>query len=594
MKKIYIVLFTLLATGITLTSCSDKLMDELNTDDTKAAVIDPNTQLTTALLQTYGDFQVMDTYRNYITGFTQYFAGAWNVTNFAGSNNHDETIESLWNRFYTIGIKNLVDGIDKSEDLPNVNAALRITKVYMISILTDAYGDVPCSEAGLGYLKSIATPRYDTQEEIYDYFFEELAECVAQLGTGSDRISGDVTSLGGNIAAWKKFANSLRMRYAMRISDINPVKAKAEFEKAINAEGGYITSDAYDTYVKYIDVPFTFDEGAKKLDFRANALSGTLYGQKADSPTMICASLFDMMRNMEDPRLYRICRHYDNLKRSNSKPDELTVDLTDEFIAYLQNKGKDDYACKIGDAWYEPWPSNIPEMVAIPTSFKEPEDPALDFFKKIRELDEAYPDAGFFKDGVNDNVRMMFPWLSIEFERSYRPGFLITSAEVHFLLAEAISKGWTAPGNMKTHFEEGIKDAMQMLNTHYLPDDQQIADAEISTYILKVANSGALDENPRNAINTQAWILHLMNPSEGWANLRRADYPVLVDRSKREKYTSQFVYPDPDMSTPDRLLYPNLEGQYNKASFLEALDRMGGTDDWHQRVWWDVKHGNFE
>ena len=496
MKKIYIVLFTLLATGMTLTSCSDKLMQELNTDETKAAYIDPNAQLTTALLQTYGDFQTMDTYRNYICGFTQQFAGGWNVTNFAGCNNYDDTIESLWNKFYNVGIKNLVDAIYNTEDKPNVNAALRITKVYMLSILTDAYGDVPCSEAGLGYIGGIANPKYDTQEEIYDYFFEELADCVEQLGTGTDRISGDVTSLGGSIEGWKKFANSLRMRYAMRISDVKPEKAKAEFEKALTANGGYITNADQDAFVKYIDVPFTLYDGAKDLDFRANAFSETNYGQDYSSPAIICATLFNLMRDNNDPRTYRITRHYDNLKRGNTKPDEWTIDLTDEYMAYLQKYGKEDYACEIGHSWYAPWPTNIPEVGQIPT---------LEDFPTIAALAEQYPTAGFFATGINDNARLIFPWLSIEFERPNCPG-----AEVHFLLAEAKSKGWAVPGSIKEHYEAGIKEAMQMLNTHYLPATQKISDAEISDYITSIEANDPLGTNAREAINTQAYILHVM------------------------------------------------------------------------------------
>ena len=132
-----------------------------------------------------------------------------------------------------------------------------------------------------------------------------------------------------------------------------------------------------------------------------------------------------------------------------------------------------------------------------------------------------------------------------------------------------------------------------MLNTHYLPATQKISDAEISDYITSIEANDPLGTNAREAINTQAYILHVMNPSEAWANLRRADYPVLRDRTKMEKL-SDFTYPDPDLSTPDRLLYPVLEERYNKARYQEAIDRMGGKDDWHQRVWWDVKHGNFE
>ena len=73
-------MFALLVAGMTFTSCSDSYFEEVNTDDSKASSIAPSAQLTTALLQTYGDFGLMDTYRSYITGFTQHFAGGWNVS----------------------------------------------------------------------------------------------------------------------------------------------------------------------------------------------------------------------------------------------------------------------------------------------------------------------------------------------------------------------------------------------------------------------------------------------------------------------------------------------------------------------------------
>ena len=127
------------------TSCSDSYLQEVNTDDSKASFIEPSAQLTTALLQTYGDFSMMDTYRCYITGFTQHLAGGWNVTNFAGSVYADDSnMSPIWNELYGVGIKNIVDAIANSTDKPNTNAALRIQRVLLMSILTDTYGDLPC------------------------------------------------------------------------------------------------------------------------------------------------------------------------------------------------------------------------------------------------------------------------------------------------------------------------------------------------------------------------------------------------------------------------------------------------------------------
>ena len=79
MKKVLGAGLVVLGMTATLTACSDGYMRDLNTDGSKASSLDPNSQLTTALLQTYGDFGLMDTYRSYVTGFTQHLAGGWNV-----------------------------------------------------------------------------------------------------------------------------------------------------------------------------------------------------------------------------------------------------------------------------------------------------------------------------------------------------------------------------------------------------------------------------------------------------------------------------------------------------------------------------------
>lgn len=578
MHKIYKSLMALCVAGVSLVSCSDAYMEGLNTDTSKATSIDPNTQLTTALLQTYGDFGLMDTYRSYITGFTQHLAGGWNVSNYAGSvHAQDDQMRLIWDQYYSVGIKNLVDAIANSSELPNLNAALRIHRVYLMSVLTDTYGDVPCKEAGLGYIEGKSNPVYDTQEDIYNFFFEELAACIAQLGTGSDRISGDVTSMSGDITRWKKYANSLRMRFAMRVSDVNPVLAQVEFEKAIADEAGYIAAASEDAYVKYIDGPFTLYDGSRELDFRVNALGEILYGQDATSPSFVCSTFFNMMQDNNDPRLYRICRHYINTKRSEISPDrEWNVDLTDEVLAYIERIGEVQHPCNPGAAWWNNW-INAPANSEIPT---------------LEKLVAAYPDAGL--DGNNFPARMMRPALSIDFEQPACPGFLLSSAEVSFLLAEAKSKGWAVNGEVQAHFEAGITAAMQMLNTHYLQEADVISETEIADYIAGIYTNYSLESNAREAINAQAWVLHLMNPAEAWANLRRSDYPVLMDRNKLDKFESDFTYDDSNLTTPVRLRYPVLEGMYNSENYNIAIERLGESDDWHKRMWWDKYDINVE
>ena len=552
------------AMAFTLSACSDSHMEEINTDETKVTNLDPNAQLTTSLLQTYGDFSLMDTYRNYITGFTQHFAGGWNVTNYAGAVHHEDDIaRRIWDRYYEVAIKNLVDAIHKSEDKANLNAALRIHRVFLLSVLADTYGDIPASEAGLGYISGISTPKYDTVEEIYNWFFEELSACEAQLGTGSDRISGDVTSLGGEVAKWKKYANSLRMRYAMRISDVNPQKAQKEFEAAVGA--GYIASAADDAYIKYSDSPFTYYDGANDYDFRTNALGEILYGQDPSSPTFVSSTLFYQMQNTSDPRLYRICRHYYNIKRSQVKPDkEQNIDLTDEVLAYFKRAGIGEEPCNTGAAWYENW-MNVAETKEFPTLQRWADNDANTY------------------DNSDYRARLMRPCLNIDFEMPSCPGILFTYAEAELLLAEAKTKGWNVGGEAESHYEAGVRAAMEMLNNYYLTSNK-ISSDEIDSFLAR----NPLSDNPKEAINTQAWILHLMNPSEAWANMRRSDYPAVLDRSRLGTFPGDgFVYDDPDLSMPTRLRYPELEGQYNSINYHAAIERMGGTDDWHKSLWWD-------
>lgn len=567
-KKLYIMLLSALTLGGTFTSCSDNHMESVNTDDTKSPTINPNAQLTTALLQTYGDFGLMDTYRSYITGFTQYFAGGWNVSFYAGAVNPDnDQMRLIWDQYYSVGIKNLVDAIHNSKDMPNTNAALRIHRVYLMSILTDTYGDIPCSEAGLGFIEGISNPKYDKQEDIYNWFFAELKDCVSQLGTGSDRISGDVTSLNGDTDLWKKYANSLILRFAMRISDVNPALAQQEFEGVLASESGYIGNSNENAYVKYLDAPFTLYDGSRDLDFRANALSAILYGQDPTSPTFVCSTLYNMLKDNNDPRLLKICRNYINTTRSETKP-EGCFDVTDDMIAWENAGGTGVQANDPGAAWWDQWPT-VPATSEIPT---------------LQQLVNNYPDKGY--DQSNYPARMTRPFLALAFEQPNCPGILITSAEVEFLLAEAATKGWAVQGDAESHYEAGIRAAMQLLNDCY-DIVGKISETDINDYIA----ANPLGDNPKEQINKEAYILHLTNPAEAWANLRRSDYPVLQDRAKFGNFTYTCV---DGFNTPVRLKYPNLEAKYNSVNYKEAIERLGGTDDWHKRMWWDVAEQNFQ
>ena len=227
MKK----LFYIAVMAFAFVSCSDAIYEEINTDPTKADHVNPASQLSYAELQIFGDMNYVDVHRLYVYAFTQHLMGCWNTTNYGGQHRaDDQEMARPWNNLYPGAIRNLTDGIEQTKGdstMVNINAALRIFRVYVGGLLADYYGDVPFSEAGLGYITGNTHPVYDKQEDLYAYFFTELKAAAAQFDATAISISSD-PMFNGDIESWRLFANSLRLRYAMRISDVDPVKAQAE------------------------------------------------------------------------------------------------------------------------------------------------------------------------------------------------------------------------------------------------------------------------------------------------------------------------------------------------------------------------------
>lgn len=552
--KTFIILSAALLAGIS-SSCSDSYMEDLNTDKSKANSIDPNAQLTTAELQTYGDLGMVEIYRNYLYAFTQQLMGCWNTTNYGGRHTVDNNeMGRIWTSFYPKAIKNLTDAIHRSAEdgnRKNINAILRIYRVYMMSVITDIYGDAPYSEAGQGYLKEIYNPKYDTQEDIYNDFFTELKDAASALNAANDRITGDVI-YNGDVAKWIKLANSLRLRYAMRISDVAPEKARKEFEDALASEGGVLTSGSDDALIKYMDISFSFGQDSY-TDYRGNALSQLLFGNDpANNPSYLCSTFFNQLYNTKDPRTFMIARFYYDGLMSQTSPDN-RIDLTDE----ITGKGIAMNPCQPGAFSYDPWPQGYDS----------------DMMKEIAKTNPSVE---------TTMARETEPKLANNFLRGDNPGVVMTCAEVNLLLAEASLKKWNTGGTVEGFYSKGVRAAMDFLADNYGYD--RISDNDFNAYIAD-NGTGHTEQQAKAAINTQAWILHFTNPAECWANVRRSGYPRL--KSPAEYGFGQYLTGGKDI--PVRLCYPTLESSYNKPGYDEALKRMGGKDSWNTHVWWDVE-----
>jgi hypothetical protein len=147
-----------------------------------------------------------------------------------------------WSLTYTVNlpsIKIVIDGTEGSA--PPANAIAKIWKTYMFAQETDLYGPIPYTQAGLGLL---SVP-YDAQESIYNDFFNTLDSAVTTLKNSDQTetpFGSDDLIYGGSIPSWIKFAGSLRLRLAMRISGVNPTLAQAQAEKSV-ADGVMTSND---------------------------------------------------------------------------------------------------------------------------------------------------------------------------------------------------------------------------------------------------------------------------------------------------------------------------------------------------------------
>jgi hypothetical protein len=158
----------------------------------------------------------------------------------------------------------------ENEGATNMKAAAMTFSAYIWLIATDMWRDIPFSDA-LGASNGVLSPSYDTQEDIYPAVMNMLKEANDLFNEGATDKLGDGDLLfNGNLVLWQKFANSLRLRMAMRVSNVDPATSKRVVEQILgnpvtypiissnedNAYFGWTGADPYYEpfyYLKYID-----------------------------------------------------------------------------------------------------------------------------------------------------------------------------------------------------------------------------------------------------------------------------------------------------------------------------------------------------
>ncbi|MDQ1771409.1 SusD/RagB family nutrient-binding outer membrane lipoprotein [Labilibaculum sp. A4] len=237
MKRIYnsLLLLGLIFIGF---GCTDDF-EEMNTPKDSVTEVEPRFFFSDMVQGVFANYQ-----RNvnlYPDFYAQYWAstGAWAVSD--RYEYKDDWIGNQWKEHYTqFNLEsNTVDA--QFGDKPAYNDQIAIKNIWMVywwSRMTDTYGDIPYFG-----VSNAETNAYDSQEAIYDDLFLKLDEAIKSIKNDETQaLYGEYDLVyKGDVAKWIRFGNSLRLRLAMRISNIAPAKAQAEAQAAI--AGGVMTSN---------------------------------------------------------------------------------------------------------------------------------------------------------------------------------------------------------------------------------------------------------------------------------------------------------------------------------------------------------------
>jgi hypothetical protein len=292
MKKINLYLTTglLVVSSMGISSCTDKF-EEYNTNPTKLSELDAlGTGNSFAAAQYRGATASWQTYQSLFADLqSQYFANV--AQNFPSDRNVmvGNWLNGAFNTFYSSAVPPLLGVLENTKpggisDNPAAFAVANIWKVRMFLPRTDYWGPIPYSQIG----NASRQVDYDSQDVIYKDFLTLLTKAVKDLqpynGTTIALYGNNDQIYGGNVDLWIRFANTLRLRIAMRMSGVEPVLAKTNAEEAI--KGGVLETNAHDAFLKVT----------------ANSIN-TLNQATAWNEFRMSAAMESVLKGYNDPRM---------------------------------------------------------------------------------------------------------------------------------------------------------------------------------------------------------------------------------------------------------------------------------------------------
>ncbi|WP_162341097.1 SusD/RagB family nutrient-binding outer membrane lipoprotein [Cyclobacterium salsum] len=521
--------------GLVLFSGCDEKLDEMNINPygIEPTNANPNLLMPTVLSSAAQDYVNLG--YNDLAGAVQHTQkNGW-----YGGHNHYEWSNRNWTGWYDILRTNELM-IERGEELDNhfFQGVGLTMKSFVFGNIADLWGDAPYTNALKGDQggEDLQYPSFDSQEVIYDGIIADLQEAVQVLGSASGEgvTSGNDLYYNGDTQSWQRFANSLLLRYYMRLSEKKPDVARAGVE-AIFSSGIYIQDPSQDA----------------TLDYTGGANDQWLSRHVRLNPDdfqryQACQTFIDQLTGTNDPRL---TVWFDSVRvqwvadeslevaseefiRANGEPLGVETYPYDDFVElYSDVKFTRRYNPNLAEEDYnEDLYVGLPPGITVPESYN------------------GNPSPG--QGTQNQHVSQLAPIYSTEGS----PGDIlkariISAAEVSFIFAEAALKGWNV-GDAETHYNKAIE---QSLETWNRADEYNsfISQPEISF------------NNSLEQIMEQKWVASWTAAAESFADFRRTGYPALEAGP---------LSPQPEVAI--RFQYGNDEYNNNSSNIEAALDGL--------------------
>lgn len=419
----------------------------------------------------------------------------------------------------------VVDVVSQNTENPVPYALAKIIKVATMHRVTDTFGPIPYTQLESSSDQNIP---YDSQETVYKTFFEELNDALdvlnadpnAKLVPSADYIYG------GDINKWIKFANSLKLRLAIRIAYANPTLSKEMAEEAVKPENGGLiesnTDNASWNYFKTLENPIFV---ATRYN-QATHADGTACATGGD--THAAADIICYMNGYKDNRREKFFTKsewtgydYVGLRRGIIIPD-------------LATKGHRYSGVNITPT------SPIYWLNASEVAFLRAEGAAV----------FGYNMGGSAESFYNEGIRLSF-------------------------------EQWDVGG-----VEEYLEDDSSIPTSYKDPGNDNTYTNVLSKITIKW-NESASQEEKQERIIVQKWIANWQLGNEAWADFRRTGYPRLIPATDRGNKSGGVV--DSNKGAR-RMPYPLDEYNSNADNVTEAVAKyLNGPDNMATDLWWAAK-----